>query len=513
MANDWQPKLGDKVVRHPRVRLHHLRRVLGIPGLFSTAYGDVGSSIYYALGLVALVALGATPVVLGIAGILFVFTALTYAEGTAMFPEAGGSASFARHGFNDLMGFIAGWSLMFGYIVTISISAYTIPSYLGYFWEPLKSSPVVHTGAAMGIVFLLMVINTIGVRESSRLNFSLAALDIATQLLIIVLALLILFNPVVFWQRITGYWPSTTNLIFGVAIAAIAFTGLETVSQMAEETKRPQVRAPKALVLMTIVVLVIFAGISVSAFSAMTPAELGSSWATDPVAGIAHNLSAAIVPDELAKGFSEPAHQIVVAYVLGGVRSALPVLVALLAATILFIATNAGLLGISRLAFSLGRFQLIPAELSRVHPRSKTPYISIIVFTLIALVLQIPGFFGPDVFTNLGGLYAFGSMLSFALAHLSVLALRIKKPDVPRPFKLGWNIRIGSWDLPITAILGLLGTTAIWVVVLIIQPYSRWVGLAWMAFGFGMFFLFRWLRRVSPGQTDGSPTGVTGDKE
>ena len=513
MANDWQPKLGDKVVRHPRVRLHHLRRVLGIPGLFSTAYGDVGSSIYYALGLVALVALGATPVVLGIAGILFVFTALTYAEGTAMFPEAGGSASFARHGFNDLMGFIAGWSLMFGYIVTISISAYTIPSYLGYFWEPLKSSPVVHTGAAMGIVFLLMVINTIGVRESSRLNFSLAALDIATQLLIIVLALLILFNPVVFWQRITGYWPSTTNLIFGVAIAAIAFTGLETVSQMAEETKRPQVRAPKALVLMTIVVLVIFAGISVSAFSAMTPAELGSSWATDPVAGIAHNLSAAIVPDELAKGFSEPAHQIVVAYVLGGVRSALPVLVALLAATILFIATNAGLLGISRLAFSLGRFQLIPAELSRVHPRSKTPYISIIVFTLIALVLQIPGFFGPDVFTNLGGLYAFGSMLSFALAHLSVLALRIKKPDVPRPFKVGLNIRIGSWDLPITAILGLLGTTAIWVVVLIIQPYSRWVGLAWMAFGFGMFFLFRWLRRVSPGQTDGSPTGVTGDKE
>lgn len=499
MANEWQPKLGDKIVRHPRVRLHNLRRVLGVPALFSAAYGDVGSSIYYALGLVALIALGATPVALGIAGIFFVFTALTYAEGTAMLPEAGGSASFARHGFNDLTGFIAGWALMFGYIVTISISAYTIPSYLGYFWEPLKSSPVVHTAAAMGIVFFLMVINTIGVKESSRLNFSLAILSIATQLFIITMALFILFNPTVFWERVIGYWPSTQNLIFAVAVAAIAFTGLETVSQMAEETRRPHEKAPKALFLMTVVVLVIFAGISLAAFSTMTPTELGSNWATDPLAGIAYNLSLAIAPDELTTGLAEPAHQIIMAYVLGGVRDLLPALVALLAAAILFIATNAGLLGISRLAFSLGRLKLIPAELSRIHPRSKTPYVAVIVFTLISLILQIPGFFGPDVFANLGGLYAFGSMLSFALAHLSIIALRVKRPDAPRPFRLGWNIRISNRDLPVTAILGFLGTATIWVVVLIMQPYSRWVGLAWMAFGFGMFFVFRRLGRASQG--------------
>jgi APA family basic amino acid/polyamine antiporter len=506
--NDWQPKLGDKVVRGPRIKIHPLRRVLGIPGLFSTAYGDVGSSIYYALGLVALVALGATPIALGIAGILFVFTALTYAEGTAMFPEAGGSASFARHGLNDLMGFIAGWALIFGYIVTISISAYTIPSYLGYFWEPLKESPVFHTAAAMGIVCILMMINVIGVRESSRLNLSLAILDIGTQILIIVLALLILFNPVVFWQRITGYWPSTSNLIFGVAIAAIAFTGLETVSQMAEETRRPEVKAPRALILMTVVVLVIFAGISVSAFSAMTPAELGSQWATDPVAGIAHNLSAAIVPYEIAKGFSEPAHQILITYILGGLRDLLPVLVALLAGTILFIATNAGLLGISRLAFSLGRFQLLPPALSQVHTRSKTPYIAIIVFTLVALVLQVPGFFGPNVFANLGGLYAFGSMLSFGLAHLSILALRIRKPDLPRPFKLRWNVKINNRELPLTAILGVLGTAVIWVVVVIMQPYSRWVGFGWLFIGLGIFFLFRRLKRRSTEQS-GARSGET----
>ena len=129
---NWQPKPGDRVFRPRRIRRYHLGRVLGVPALFSAGYGNVGSSIYYALGMVALVAIGATPLALGIAGVLFIFTALTYAEGTAMLPEAGGSASFARHAFNDTTGFVAGWALMLSYIVTISISAYTIPPYLGY---------------------------------------------------------------------------------------------------------------------------------------------------------------------------------------------------------------------------------------------------------------------------------------------------------------------------------------------------------------------------------------------
>lgn len=499
MANSWQPKLGDKIVRRPRVSVHPLRRVLGVSGLFSAGYGDVGSSIYYALGLVALVAAGATPVVLGLAGILFIFTALTYAEGTAMFPEAGGSASFARHGFNDLVGFIAGWALMFSYIVTISISAYTIPSYLGLFWEPLKASPLVHTAVAMGIVLLLMLINVIGVRESSQVNVVLAILDIATQLLIIVLALAILFQPGVFWQRVTGYWPSTANLVFGIAIAAIAFTGVETVSQMAEETRRPQVRAPRAYILMIVVVLLIFGGISVSAFSAMTPAELASEWATDPVAGIAHNVSAAIVPDELAaRLFSHPVQFFLASWFFDVLRFTLPLLVAILAATILFIATNAGLLGISRLAFSLGRFNLVPGVLGRVHPRTKTPYVSIVLFTLVAILLQVPGFFRPDLFENLGGLYAFGSMLSFALAHLSILALRWRMPRAERPFKLAWNVRFRGVEFPLTAIIGLLGTVAIWIVVVMMQEYSRWVGFGWMGLGLGIYFLFRWRRKASP---------------
>ncbi|MBN1375811.1 MAG: APC family permease [Dehalococcoidia bacterium] len=482
-------KPGDKFAHPKRQQSRPLRRVLRTPHLFSIAYGNVGSSIYYALGLVALAASGATPIALGLAGILFVFTALSYAEGTAMYPESGGSASFARHGFNDFVGFTAGWALMFGYIVTISISAFAIPSYLGFFWAPLKASPVMMTAFAMGLVAFLMIVNVIGVKESSILNITLAILDIATQILLILLALFFFFNPQIIWERITNYWPSANDLLFSIAIAAIAFTGLETISQMAEETKRPTIRAPKAFLLMVVVVLVIFSGISLSAFSTMTPVELATQWSTDPIAGIAQKISSSFSASEFAAvHFAEETQRIVFTWFVEAIQSFLPLLIAILAATILLIATNAGLLGISRLAFSLSRVKLLPEIMGKVHPKSKTPFISILLFAGIAIILQSPGFFVPDMYANLGGLYAFGSMLSFALAHASILALRIKVPEKERPFRLSWNIRIKGKDLPVTAILGLLGTFAIWLVVVIMQPYSRWVGFAWLAAGIVIYW-------------------------
>ncbi len=488
MKNDWQIKPGDKFGRPQRRKFRPLRRVLGTPHLFSIAYGDVGSSIYYALGIVALAASGATPVALGLAGVIFVFTALAYAEGTAMYPESGGSASFARHGFNNFAGFIAGWGLMFGYIVTISISAFTIPSYLSFFWAPLKTSPAIMTSSAMMIVATLTTINVVGVRESSILNITLAIMDLTTQALLITLAMLFFFNPQLIIERITNYWPAPNQLMYGIAIAAIAFTGLETISQMAEETKRPAVRAPQALIIMTIVVLLVYSGISVSAFSTMTPVELAKEWATDPIAGIANRISLGINAANIAqRWFEVEAQRIVFEWLLTSIQALLPVLVALLAATILLIATNAGLLGISRLAFSLSRVKLLPDILGKVHPQFKTPYLSIITFSAIAILLQLPGFFVPDMYANLGGLYAFGSMLSFGLAHASILILRIKKPDQERPFKLKWNIKIRGFELPVTAILGLLGTSIIWLIVIIMQPYSRWVGFAWMAVGIVLY--------------------------
>jgi len=474
MENGWRPKLGDKVFRPRRIKLPHLRRVLGVPALFSIGYGDVGGSIYYGLGLVALVALGATPIVLMIAGIIYIFNALTYAEGSAMIPEGGGSASYARHGFNDLVGFVSGWVLMLSYIVTMSISAYTIPPYLSYFW-PVLNEPMIGTAVSMGIILFLMLVNVLGIRESSTMNIFFIGIDITTQLTLVILGitLILAVNPGVLFQHMFGHgnWPSMQSLVFGIALAALCFTGVESVSQHGEETRHPEKKMPQAYILMIVAVLVLFAGISIVALSAMTPQILGdpvNGWARDPIAGIAANLPSNVLQDIFAP------------------------LVAILAATIMLVSTNAGLLGISRLAYNLSSHHQLPATLSRIHHRFRTPYLAIILFCLIAILVLTPGFFATNFFADLGALYVFGSLLCFALAHAAILRLRVKKPELPRPFKLGWNIRIKGQELPLTAILGLIATSVIWIIVITTQPFSRWAGIAWMVSGLIIYSIYRW---------------------
>lgn len=487
MQNGFKHKPGDRVFRPHRIVRHRLQRVLGVAGLFSAGYGDVGSSIYYALGIVAIVALGATPIALAIAGIIYVFNALTYAEGGAMLPEAGGSASFGRHAYNDLVGFIAGWALMLSYIVTMAISAYTIPPYLSYFWPPLDD-PVIGTAVSMGIIVFLMTINVIGIRESSRMNILFIGLDITTQLTLVLLGAMLILgpNPGVLFEHMfgEGNWPTTQNLVFGIAIAALCFTGVETVSQLGEETRQAGKRIPRAYLLMIVAVLVLFAGISIVALSAMTPQLLGDpvgGWARDPVAGIAANL-----PSETLQSIFAP-------------------LVALLAASILLTASNAGLMGISRLSFNLASHNQLPAVFGRVHQRFRTPHWAIIFFSVLSLIVLTPGFFNPAFFTDLGALYVFGSLLCFALAHLAILGLRFRFPEMPRPFKLPLAIRFRGKELPLTAIIGLIATTTIWLVVIITQPYSRWAGIIWMVVGFIIFYFYRRRKGMSLLHTERKP--------
>src|SRR3982751_2978263 len=177
-----------------RPRYAALERVLGTGALFSTAYGNVGSSIYYALGLVAVYALGMTPVVFVISGLIFAATAATYAEATAMYPEAGGSSSFARHAFNEFWSFFAAWGQMLNYIITVSISAFFVPHYLAVFWEPLRHSPGDIFGGIV-IVALLAVVNVVGVKEAAGLNIFLAVTDFATQVLLVVVGCVLVFSP------------------------------------------------------------------------------------------------------------------------------------------------------------------------------------------------------------------------------------------------------------------------------------------------------------------------------
>src|SRR5436305_5834919 len=252
-----------------RIQVHGLRRSVGVPGLFATAYGNVGSSIYYALGLVAAHALGLTPVVFMLAGGLFALTAKTYAEGASMLPEAGGSSSFARHAFNELASFFAGWALTLDYIITIAISAFFVPHYLGAFFPGLVHNPGDIIGGIVTLA-LLAALNIRGLGESTRLNLILAVTDLCTQVLLVGLGIVLVLNPSLLVNPVPfGSAPTWSRLIFALSVAMVAYTGIETVSNMAEEAKDQGRQVPRAVNLVVIAVLAEYEGISLIALSAL----------------------------------------------------------------------------------------------------------------------------------------------------------------------------------------------------------------------------------------------------
>src|SRR3954454_10699945 len=251
-------------------RLHGLQRVLGVNALFSTAYGNVGSSIYYALGLVASFALGLTPVVFIITGVIFYLTAATYAEATAMYPEAGGSSSFARHAFNEFWSFFAAWAQMLNYVITIAISAYFVPHYLGgLFWDELRHAPgdIVF---GMGVIGLLCALNIVGVQESAGVNVFLAITDFLTQLLLVLIGFILIFSPEVLVNNVhLGEAPTWKNFFLAIPVGMVAYTGIETISNMAEEAKDEEVTIPAAIKRVVIAVFAIYAFLPMVALSAL----------------------------------------------------------------------------------------------------------------------------------------------------------------------------------------------------------------------------------------------------
>jgi APA family basic amino acid/polyamine antiporter len=460
-----------------RLSEHGLRRSVGVPGLFATAYGNVGSSIYYALGLVAGYALGLTPVVFMCAGGLFVLTAKTYAEGASMFPEAGGSSSFARHAFNDVVSFFAGWALSLDYIITIAISAFFVPHYLGAFFPSLTHNPGDIIGGIVTIA-LLAWLNIRGLGESAKLNLFLAVADLFTQVLLVGLGFVLVLNPSLLVNQVhLGTAPTWSRLIFAFSVAMVAYTGIETVSNMAEESKDPGHDIPKAVNLVLIAVLGVYAGISVVALSALPvvhhaavahhaayyATELGTTYENDPVLGIVSRLGLHGMVLTVAKDY-----------------------VGVLAATILFIATNAGLIGISRLSWSLSEHRQLPGVFARLHAKHRTPWFTIVFFSILAGLLILPG-----ETSLLGNLYSFGAMLSFTVAHISVVALRVKDPDRERPYKMPWNVRIRGARIPLTAVLGGIGTFAAWVAVVALHNEARTLGIPWMVVGMIGYIIYR----------------------
>src|SRR5215210_1787672 len=354
-----------------------LRRVHGTGALFSAAYGNVGSSIYYALGLVALYALGLTPVTFMIAGLIFAFTAASYVEATVLYPEAGGSSSFARHAFNELASFLAAWAQMLTYIVTVAISAFFVPHYLAVFWEPLGEGPA-DVFFGMGLVAALALLNVKGTEESARLNLVLALADLATQVVLVGIGLVLVFDPNLLVNQIDlGVAPSWGDFLLGIAVGMVAYTGIETISNMSEEARDPNRAVPQGTGAVVLAVVGIYAFLPAIALSAMPveqtasgefTTELGTTYADDPVLGIVKNIG-----------------------LDAGMTNVLEVYVGVLAAVILLIATNAALIGLSRLTFSMGQHRQLPEMLRQVHPRFKTPHVAILVFSALAALTILPG--------------------------------------------------------------------------------------------------------------------------
>jgi basic amino acid/polyamine antiporter, APA family len=473
-------------------RAAKLPRTLGAPSLFAASYGNVGSSIYYALGVTAAFALGLTPLALILAGLIFVSTALNYAEGSAALPHAGGSSQFARRAFNAPIGFLVGWVQLLNYTATVSISAYFAISYLGvfekYFWlfSLVRHNEVWHVGATVALIGILLAVNVIGIQESSAINLVLAMADLLTQFALVILGLIFLLNiHTVITNIHFGVAPTWGNFLASISIAMVTYTGIETISNMSEEVKNPGRSVPRATFAVIVAVLFVSAFLPTIGMSVF-PVHLDSAghyttalatvYKNDPVAGI-------------VTGFNSVSTTL--AFWAG-------LWVGFLAFTILVIATNAGLIGISRLSYSLAGADLLPHRFARLHPKFKTPYVSIIVFGLAAAVLVLPGIFvrGQEI-DLLGAVYALAATFAFCSAHLSVMRLRFVEPNLYRPYRMPWNIKFGRDSIPVLSLLGALAIGTVFTQLMSQNiSNSTYIYLGWLVLGGITFVIYRRHRKL-----------------
>ncbi|HDQ25592.1 MAG TPA: universal stress protein [bacterium] len=479
------------ISRKVLVHKEKLRRELGAGALFSTAYGNVGSSIYYGIGATVAYALGATPLALMLAGIFFIFTILTFSEAATMMPYAGGTAYYTRKAFNESVSFFAGWVDLLAYVATIALSSITAVFYLAHFLPFLKEPVPVIIGTlsfstdphvlavfmAVFIVMLLAGINIIGVKEAALFNMFFAVIDLITQALVITIGIIVALNI----DKIVSYaamgphhWPTMQQFIYGVAIAMVAFTGIETIAQMAEETEDYKKKIPKAYFMLAVVVLIISITLPSIAVSLMEPPVIMRDWQVNAIAGVAFHM-----PDITLFG-----HVIHLKTILGA-------WISFIAVTILLMATNAGIMGVSRLSYSMGQFRQIPSFIFKLHRKFNTPHIAIGVFSAASIMLILSGIFFRDIFLKLASIYCLASVLIFALAHLSVISLRIKSPEAERPFRVGLNFKFKGKDIPITAVIGFLVNIAVWLVMFMANSWTRVVAIIWVAIGFGLYIYYR----------------------
>ena len=444
-----------------------LRRSVGSPRLFAIVYTSLASTLYFSLGVIAGRALGLTPLVFLLAALAFTITAMTYVEGTSLHPERGGSTVFARYAFNELVSFIAGWAILLDYVILIAVTAFAATQYLRVFWSPLG-----HRAEALGLALVIIAIvvlsNIRGFsgRRARRVGLLVIA-DLALQLFIVVLGLALFFNPHTLLSPIhLGTAPKWSDLVFALTVAAISFTSLESASGLAGEIRISR-RGLKRLVLSgAATVVFVYAGIALVAVTALPVhaghTELSTHYMNDPMVGLAVHMH----PHWLAQ--------------------ALRYLVAGLATLTLVAAANSAMLGLARLAYSLSTNRQIPSALGRLHPQRSTPYVLIILAGVIAAGLVV-----PENLELLIGIYAFGAMLAFTIAHLSICRLRYSEPTRDRPYKVPLSVRLGGGELPLPAAFGALISGVGWIAVMVVHEPARYVGLGWTVAGIALYVVYR----------------------
>ena len=450
-------------------KLPRLERVLDAPTLFGIAYGEIASSIYFALGIIAFHALGFTPLVLLVVGALFLIVSLSYAEGTAAIRETGGAATLVRIAYNDLVGFVTGWALFLDYLIVIALSALFVPHYVaGAFFTRIHRPWDVVAGC--GVIAGIAVVRLLHRTRLHRWALIVAMVDLATQLLIIALGLALLFSPHALTRGTSlGHSPSWHDIAFALPLAMLAYTGLETIANLAEETRRPGRTLPRSLFGSIGLVVVLYVGIAVVGLSAFPPrhgTELGSTWLRSPLLGVVTRIRDH-VPD-----------------VIG---APLQVFVGLSGALILVTAATTSISGFGRLAYSLGEHGQLPRRFGWLSKRTLVSPQSIIAAATISILILAgtAGLKHPVFF--LASLFSFGVLLAFTATQLAVIKLRFTEPERRRPYRVPFTVG----RIPIPSIVGALLTFTIWIVALSTHEGARYAGPAWLAVGLVLYVAVR----------------------
>jgi basic amino acid/polyamine antiporter, APA family len=466
-----------------------LERALGPAALAAVAYGEVGSSLYFALGIVALYALGLTPIVLLLVGALFLLVTLSYAEGAAAIPETGGAATFVRRAFNDPLGFVTGWVLFLDYLIVVALAGLFAPHYVGTAvgWDGLTRRP---WDALVGVLVILGLAASRLVRRTQMYSVAVwvAGVALATHLLLIALGGVVVLAREGFE---VGSAPEWSELAFALPLAMLAYTGLETVANYASETREPGKALPRGLFagLGTVVVVsALLALIGLSAYPVQDGSTaLGDEWLRAPLVGIAAALDVGLP-----------------GWIVDVVRG----LVGLTGAIVLVAAATTSISGAGRLAYSLARYDMLPRAFARLNRRTLISPVAIVVAAglacLILLLAQAAD--RPSVF--LASVYSFGVLFAFTAAQAAVIRLRATEPGLERPFRAPLDVRIRGVAVPLPALVGAPLTFVVWIVALVTHEGALVAGSVWVVLGFIVYALTRTsgheplLGRATPGAAD-----------